>query len=142
MKIAYLEICLRMEEFLEKKLKNIEPNSIISIAPKDYMIEMLEKENFLYDFIEITINKKTLTTKTNSQEFWLLIQQLEKRRTLVEIYERFQKQLRKTSPSLFEEEVTFPITPIHEYIIIIAVLSTVFLIVHYYRDTISSFILN
>lgn len=102
MKVAYFEICLRLEAYVEKQLGE---DYFVSVAPSDAEYDTFEENGFAYELLVIHAKEKTYSVEENSEIFWDLIKQIEKNRTIRNVYERYKQALLKSSPQLFQEEI-------------------------------------
>lgn len=121
MKPIFLEITLRLEDWLNKQISTTAySHYTVMVCKKDYMCPLLEK-GLIYDVI--TFENKDTTINKYSEEFWNIIKQLEQKRTIPERYERMIKMIKNTYPELLEEELhSVVLGGINDYLIYLAVI--------------------
>ncbi|GAB6452974.1 hypothetical protein CON36_28240 [Bacillus cereus] len=121
MKPIFLEIAIRMEDWLNKKISTTDySHYTVMVCEKDEMYPLLEK-GLIYDVI--TFENKNTTIDKYSEEFWNIIKQLEQKRTITSRYERMIKMIKNTYPELLEEELHIvALGGINDYLIYLAVI--------------------
>ncbi|PGP20984.1 hypothetical protein COA01_15715 [Bacillus cereus] len=121
MKPIFLEITLRLEDWLNKQISNTTySHYTVMVCKKDDMYPLLEK-GLVYDVI--TFESKDATINKYSEEFWNIIKQLEQKRTIASRYERMIKMIKNTYPELLEEELHIvALGGINDYLIYLAVI--------------------
>lgn len=121
MKPIFLEIALRLEDWLNKQISTTTySHYTVMVCEKDDMYPLLEK-GLIYDVITFE-NKDTIIDK-HSEEFWHIIKQLEQKRTIADRYERMIKMIKNTYPELLEEELhSVVLGGINDYLIYLAVI--------------------
>lgn len=130
MKLIYLEIVLRLEDYLNKELKNTNyKNYEVVVCGNDETreYELLEK-GLVYDTI-CFINGDEKINK-NSDNFWNIIKSLEQKRTIKLRLEKMVNYLEKTKPELFNEEMPeLFIGGTNEWIIYVAFILVILVII-------------
>ncbi|MCU7667503.1 hypothetical protein [Bacillus thuringiensis] len=121
MKPIFLEITLRLEDWLNRQISNTNySHYTVMVCKKDDMYPLLEK-GLVYDVI--TFENKDTTINKYSEEFWNIIKQLEQKRTIADRYERMIKMIENTYPELLEEEINSVVLGgINDYLIYLAVI--------------------
>lgn len=109
MKESVFELTWRLQEWINKELKNIGKDNVTCFIKEDTNVELnqLLKDDDIYEVLEFKTQDNIYIT-INSKEFKDIVKILESKRSLSSRYNRMFKFLLQRSPELFEEEIDIP----------------------------------
>lgn len=103
MNLIFLDISMRLEDWLEKQLKDTNySNYIALVCAKEELFPLL-KQGLIYDVISFENNDKVIDN--NSEEFPEIIRLIEEKRKVLSWYGRMIDYIQNNNPELIEEEM-------------------------------------
>lgn len=139
MNLIYLEIVLRLEDYLNNQLENSNfKNYEIAICGNDEIYEYeLLKKGLVYDTIYFNNGGERLDK--NSDEFWRIIKFLEQKRTIKSRLDNMVNHIKKTSPELLYDETPMIVSDVNDWIIYGAFILIVLTLIFNFSKVIYSF---